>query len=118
LIRLAAAAAAALCLAACAPHLLPPASMRWGLPVYPRASFEGASQAGASVAIYRTADKIEDVDAWYAAELPRGTMHAVSAGRSSTFALFGPRERRTVHLQSDGRTTTILLTEVAVKPPS
>lgn len=92
--------------------------MRWGLPVYPRASFEGVSRSNASMAIYRTADKLDDVDAWYAAELPRGTMHAVSAACCATFAIFDAHERRTVHLESDGRTTTILLTDVALKPPN
>ncbi len=113
--RRAVALAAALAIAAgCAHHLRPPSSSRGGLPVDPGASFDGASTAKASVAIYSTSDRIDDVDAWYAAELPPGTMHAKSESkREATFALFDARSQRTVHLRSDGRTTMIQLTDLS-----
>jgi hypothetical protein len=111
--RRAVALAAALAVAGCAHHLRPPSSSRWGLPVYPGASFDGASTSKASVAIYSTSDRLDDVDAWYAAELPPGTMHAKSESkREATFALFDARSQRTVHLLSDGRTTMIQLTDL------
>ena len=87
--------------------------MRWGLPVYPRASAAGASTAKASFALYSTKDRFDDVYAWYEAELPPGTPHAYSSARGqATFALFDARSQRTVHLETRGSTTTIMLTDL------
>lgn len=94
------------------PHLAP-AGQKWGLPIYPHASVIGTSAATASFVLYRTADDVSTVDAWYAVELPRGVSHAYDAARGrSTFALFDPHDRRTVHIEREGSYTAIMLTEL------
>jgi hypothetical protein len=109
----AALAAIALAAAGCSHRLEPPSSTRWGLPVYPRASAQGVSSSTASFALYSTSDRFDDVYAWYESELPPGTPHAYSSARSeATFALFDARSQRTVHLETHGATTTIMLTDL------
>ena len=99
---------------ACAHHLAAPAGWSWGLPIYPGATLQGASTSKAAFVLYRTQDSLADVDQWYAAQLPRGTPHAFSAtSQQATFALFDAHTRRTVHVQREGSSTAILLTDVA-----
>jgi len=108
-----AAAALAIAAASCAHRLAPPAGYEWGLPVYPGAKMTGSSVAKESFAIYRTNDAIDDVDAWYRSQLPPSTPHNYDAAkRLSTFAIFDAHAQRSVHLQSDGSTTTITLTKL------
>lgn len=100
--------------AACAPSLHAPAGYQWGLPVYPGAVVTGKSYSKASFVLYRTDDPVVTVDAWYAAELPKNASHAYDAAHDrSTFALFDPRSRRTVHIEREGASTTILLTDLS-----
>ena len=100
--------------AACAPSLRPPAGLKWGLPVYPGAVVAGKASSKASFVLYRTGDPVETVDAWYAAELPKGAAHAYDAAHDrSTFALFYPHSRRTVHIEREGSSTAILLTNLS-----
>lgn len=97
--------------AACAPPHRAPAGHVWGLPVYPGAVVVGKSSARASFVLYRTGDPVETVDAWYAVELPSTASHAYDATHDrSTFALFDPHNRRTVHIEREGSSTAILLT--------
>ncbi len=113
--RLAAVLTAACVIAAagCAHRLAPPAGYQWDMPVYPGAKVEGKSAAKASFVLYRTPDTIDDVYAWYVAQLPQGTAHAYSPEKhQATFALFDARARRTVHIQSDGSSTAIILTKL------
>jgi hypothetical protein len=100
--------------AACAPSLHAPVGYQWGLPVYPGAVVAGKSSARASFVLYRTDDPVETVDAWYAAELPKNAAHAYDAAHDrATFALFDPRSRRTVHIEREGSSTAILLTDLS-----
>ncbi|HET9341987.1 MAG TPA: hypothetical protein VFO25_03580 [Candidatus Eremiobacteraceae bacterium] len=100
--------------AACAPSLRAPAGHQWGLPVYPGAVVTGKSSSKASFVLYRTDDPVETVDAWYAAELPKSASHAYDAAHDrSTFALFDPHSRRTVHIEREGSSTAILLTDLS-----
>jgi len=100
--------------AACAPSLHAPAGYQWGLPVYPGAVVTGKSSSKASFVLYRTGDPVETVDAWYAAELPKNAAHAYDAAHDrSTFALFDPHSRRTVHIEREGSSTAILLTNLS-----
>ena len=103
------------CLIAACSHAQPrPAGHQWGLPVYPGAVVVGKSTAKASFVLYRTGDPVSSVDAWYAAELPHTASHAYDAAHDrSTFALFGARDRRTVHIERDGDHTAIMLTDLA-----
>jgi hypothetical protein len=113
--RAAAALAAAfvIAIAGCAHHLAAPAGYVWDLPVYPGAKIEGKSAAKASFVLYRTPDAIDDVYAWYVAQLPQGTPHAYSPEKhQATFALFDARSRRTVHIQANGSATAIILTKL------
>jgi len=113
--RPAAAALAVLFLAAggCAHRPTPPAAWLWDLPVYPGATLAGKSAAAASFVLYRTGDSLDDVYAWYLAELPQGTPHAYSSAKhQATFALFDAHAQRSVHLQSAGSSTAIVLTRV------
>jgi len=111
-----AAALAAACVTlsgGCAHRLAAPAGHQWDMPVYPGAKFEGKSDAKASFVLYRTNDTIDDVYAWYVAQLPQGTPHAYSPEKhEATFALFDARSRRTVHIQRDGSSTDIILTKL------
>jgi len=107
------AAACVIAAAGCAHRLAAPAGYVWDLPVYPGAKVEGKSAAKASFVLYRTPDGIDDVYAWYVAQLPQGTPHAYSPEKhQATFALFDARSRRTVHIQSDGSATAIILTKL------
>jgi len=113
--RSAAAFAAAWCIVAggCAHRLAAPAGQQWDMPVYPGAKVEGKSAAKASFVLYRTTDAIDGVYDWYVAQLPAGTPHAYSPEKhEATFALFDARSRRTVHIQSDGSSTDIILTKL------
>jgi hypothetical protein len=97
----------------CAHRLRPPSSWQWGMPVYPGAVLQGKSTAKGSFFLYRTTDSIDEVYAWYVAELPPGTPHAYSAvKRQATLALFDPRSQRTVHIQQEESSTAILLTKL------
>jgi hypothetical protein len=105
--------AVALC-AACAPARRAPAGYQWGLPVYPGAVVVGKSSAKASFVLYRTADPVETVDAWYVAELPTSASHAYDIAHDrSTFALFDPHDRKTIHVEREGSATAIMLTDLA-----
>jgi len=107
-------AAVILLASGCAHRMPAPAAWQWGLPVYPASVMQGRTDARASVALYRTSDSFEDVDAWYLASLPPGTAHARNAeGKQATFALFDERSRRTVHIQAEGTSTVILLTRIS-----
>lgn len=107
------AVACVVAVAGCAHRFAPPAGYQWDMPVYPNAKFEGKSTAKASFVLYRTNDAIGDVDAWYAAQLPKDTPHAYSPEKhQATFALFDARSRRTVHIQTDGASTDIILTKL------
>ena len=98
----------------CAPRLRAPSGWQWHMPVYPGATLQGKSTAKASFFLYRTADAIDDVYGWYLAQMPPGTPHAYSAAKhEATFALFDPRSRRTVHIERNGSSTMILLTNLA-----
>jgi hypothetical protein len=97
----------------CAHRLRAPSGWQWGIPVYPDAELQGKSTAKASFFLYRTTDSIDDVYAWYVAELPPGTPHAYSAAKhQATLALFDPQSQRTVHIQQEGPSTAILLTKL------
>lgn len=99
--------------AACTPARRAPMNYQWGMPVYPGAIVAGTSAAKASFVLYRTGDSVEAVDAWYAAELPAHTSHAVDIAHDrSTFALFAPHDRKAVHIEREGAATTILLTRL------
>lgn len=112
----AALAAIALALCGCAhAHRRPaaPSNWQWGMPVYPGARLAGKSVSTASFVLYRTQASLGDVYDWYVAELPAGTPHAFSASkRQATFALFDARARRTVHIEAEGSSTVILLTDL------
>jgi hypothetical protein len=109
------AVAAAIVTAACAHAPDPPAGYRWGIPIYPRAAAAGSETSKASFVIYKTDDPVDAVDAWYAAELPRGTQHAYDAERrQATFALFDRDGRRTVHIEREGASTIIEITRLAM----
>jgi len=100
--------------AACGPARLPPAGYQWGVPIYPGAAAVGRSAAKASFILYRTDDPVRTVDAWYAAELPSRASHAYDVAHDrSTFALFDAHDRRTIHIEREGSTTSILLTNLA-----
>ena len=106
-------AALIVAVASCAHRIAAPAGYEWGLPVYPGAKMTGNSVAKESFAIYKTNDAIDDVDAWYQTQLPPSTPHNYDAAkRLSTFAIFDAHAQRSVHLQSDGTTTTITLTKL------
>ena len=112
----AALAALTLVCASCARRPDPPTAWQWGIPVYPHATVIGSTRAAASFVLYRTGDAVADVDAWYAAELPKGTQHAYdAAGQQSTFAVFDAGARRTVHVQREGSATAILVTKLQAK---
>jgi hypothetical protein len=83
--------------------------------VYPGATLAGKSLSKASFVIYRTKDPLGHVYDWYVAELPSGTPAAFSASKGeATFALFDTRARRSVHLQTEGSSTVILLTDLVL----
>lgn len=112
--RISALACALVFAAACAPTHHPPAGYQWGLPVYPGAVAAGRSAAKASFVLYRTDDPVRTVDAWYAAELPSRASHAYDVAHDrSTFALFDPHDRKTVHIEREGSSTAILLTNLS-----
>lgn len=100
-------------LVACSHSPKGPAGFVWGLPVYPGAALVGKSTSHASFVLYRTNDAAATVDAWYAAELPKSASHAADLTHErSTFALFDVQGRRTVHIERDGATTEIMLTDL------
>jgi len=83
------------------------------MPVYPRATALGASSANASIALYQTRDRFDDVYAWYEKELPAGTPRAYSAAKGqATFALFDANTQRTVHIAAQSSGTMIALTRL------
>lgn len=85
------------------------------MPVYPNATLVGKSTAQGSFFLYRTADSLDDVYAWYVDELPPATPRVLSVTKKqATFALFDRHGSRTVHLQTESTSTTsILLTKIA-----
>lgn len=98
---------------ACAHRLAAPAAWQWGMPVYPGSTLQGKSSAKASFVLYSTRDPLDDVYAWYLAQLPSGTPHAFSEQKQQgTFALFDAHGRRTVHVEREGATTAIMLTNL------
>lgn len=91
-----------------------PAGYQWGLPVYPGSAIVGKSSAKASFVLYRTDDPVETVDAWYVAELPTSASHAYDLAHDrSTFALFEPHDRKTIHIEREGSATAIMLTDLS-----
>ena len=100
-------------IAACSHRPQPPTAWQWGLPVYPNAALQGKSAAKASFVLYRTSDSLDAVYRWYLDVLPKDTPHAYSAlKQQATFALFNARARRTVHIEREGSSTVILLTNL------
>lgn len=102
--------------AACASHADAPAGFEWGLPVYPHTTLVGKNASKASFALYHTTDSVETVTAWYESQLPGDAQRAVDTARDqATFALFDKHSRRTVHIQREGSTTSILLTKLITR---
>jgi len=101
---------------ACTSRADAPAGFEWGLPVYPRATLAGNTASKASFALYHTADPVQTVAAWYASELPANAQRAIDEKREqATFALYDKHSRRTVHIQREGSTTSILLTKLVTQ---
>ena len=100
----------------CASRADSPAGFEWGLPVYPHTSLVAKNASKASFALYHTSDSVKTVTAWYESQLPGDAQRAIDTHREqATFALFDKGSRRTVHIQREGSTTSILLTKLITR---
>lgn len=83
-----------------------------GLPVYPNTSQAGSVDG--RLAVYSTTDAFGKVADWYVAHMPRAARSARDNLTSqATWAIFAPRDTKTVHIEVVDGTVRITLADVA-----
>ena len=89
------------------------------LPIYPHSTKSGSVDA--TLAVFGTPDAFGTVADWYAAHMPSTARAARdNATSQATWAIFGPRETKTVHVEVVDGTVRFTLADVksAAAPPT